>query len=153
MRNLAQGHIASECQRLKSNACNLWILGSDSQRASVQWEDTSRWGFPDSSVHKEFIWNAGDPGTISGSGRSARERIGYPLQYSWFSLIAQLVKKIYLQCGWLRFSPWVGMIRWRRERLPTPEFWSGEFQGLYSPWGRKESDIYWATFISLRSVV
>ena len=26
------------------------------------------------------------------------------------------------------------------ERLPTPVFWPGEFQGLYSPWGRKESD-------------
>ena len=30
---------------------------------------------------------------------------------------------------------------WRRERLPTPVFWSGEFQELYSPWGRKESDM------------
>ena len=27
-----------------------------------------------------------------------------------------------------------------RERLPTPVFWPGEFHGLYSPWGRKESD-------------
>ena len=35
---------------------------------------------------------------------------------------------------------WVGKIPWRRERLPTPVFWPGEFQGLYSPWGRKESD-------------
>ena len=35
---------------------------------------------------------------------------------------------------------WVGKISWRRERLPTPVFWPGEFQGLYSPWGRKESD-------------
>ena len=32
------------------------------------------------------------------------------------------------------------MIPWRRERLPTPAFWLGEFHGLYSPWGRKESD-------------
>ena len=31
-------------------------------------------------------------------------------------------------------------IPWRRERLPTPVFWSGEFHGLYSSWGRKESD-------------
>ena len=30
---------------------------------------------------------------------------------------------------------------WRRERLPTPVFWPGEFHGLYSPWGRKESDM------------
>ena len=29
---------------------------------------------------------------------------------------------------------------WRRERLPTPVFWPGEFHGLYSPWGCKESD-------------
>ena len=37
------------------------------------------------------------------------------------------------------FDPWVGKIPWRRERLPTPVFWPGEFHGLYSPWGRKES--------------
>ena len=36
-------------------------------------------------------------------------------------------------------------IPWRRERLPTPVFWSGEFHGLHSPWGRKESH-NWATF-------
>ena len=29
---------------------------------------------------------------------------------------------------------------WRRERLPTPIFWPGEFHELYSPWGPKESD-------------
>ena len=39
-----------------------------------------------------------------------------------------------------RFDPWVGKIPWRRERLPTPVFWPGEFHGLYSPWGHKESD-------------
>ena len=38
------------------------------------------------------------------------------------------------------FDPWVGVIRWRRERLPTPVFWPGEFHGLYSPPGRQESD-------------
>ena len=37
--------------------------------------------------------NAGDPGSIPGLGRSAGEEIGYPLQYSWASLMAQLVKK------------------------------------------------------------
>ena len=49
-------------------------------------------GFPDSSVGKEFACNAGDPGSIPGSRRSAGEGIGYPLQYSWASLVAQLVK-------------------------------------------------------------
>ena len=38
-------------------------------------------------------------------------------------------------------NPWVGKIPWRRERLPIPVFWPGEFHGLYSPWGRKESDM------------
>ena len=40
-------------------------------------------------------------------------------------------------------NPWVWKIPWRRERLPTPVFWPGEFDGLglYSPWGFKESDI------------
>ena len=30
-----------------------------------------------------------------------------------------------------QFDPWVGKIPWRRERLPTPVFWPGEFHGLY----------------------
>ena len=49
-------------------------------------------GFPDSSVGKESACNSGDPGSIPGSGRSAGEGIGYPLQYSWASLMAQPVK-------------------------------------------------------------
>ena len=50
-------------------------------------------GFPDSSVGEESACNAGDPGSIPRSGRSSGEGIGYPLQYSWASLVAQLVKK------------------------------------------------------------
>ena len=38
------------------------------------------------------------------------------------------------------FNPWVGKIRWRRESLPTPVVWPGEFHGLYSPWSCKELD-------------
>ena len=49
-------------------------------------------GFPDSSVGKESACNAGDPSSITGSGRSAGEGIGCPLQYSWASLVAQVVK-------------------------------------------------------------
>ena len=48
--------------------------------------------FPDSSVGKESACDAGDPSSISGLGRSFGEGIGYPLQYSWASLVAQLVK-------------------------------------------------------------
>ena len=45
-------------------------------------------GFPDSSVGKESACNARDPSLIPGLGRSAGEGIGYPLQYSWASLVA-----------------------------------------------------------------
>ena len=50
--------------------------------------------FPDSSVGKESTCNVGDPSLIPGSGRSTGEGIGYTLQYSWASLIAQLVKNL-----------------------------------------------------------
>ena len=40
---------------------------------------------------------------------------------------------------------WVGKISWRREKLPTPVFWPGEFCGLFSPRDRKESDMTEAT--------
>ena len=49
-------------------------------------------GFPNSSVGRESACNAGDPDPIPGSGRSTGEGIGYPLQYSWASLVVQLVK-------------------------------------------------------------
>ena len=49
---------------------------------------------PDSSVGKETACIAGDPSSIPGSGRSPGDGIGYPLQHSWASLIAQLVKKL-----------------------------------------------------------
>ena len=51
-------------------------------------------GFPESSVGKESACNAGDPSLIPGLGRSAEEGIGYPLQYSLASLVAQLVKNL-----------------------------------------------------------
>ena len=68
-------------------------------------------GFPDSTVSKESACNAGDPGSIPGSGRSAGEGIGYPLQYSWASLVAQLLKNLpEMQETWVqslgREDPW-----------------------------------------------
>ena len=97
-------------------------------------------GFPDSSFGKESTYNVGDPGSIPGSGKSLGEGIGYPLQCSWASLAAQLVKN--LPAMWETWvQSWVGKIPWRREKLPTSAFWPGEFHGLYSPWGCKESDM------------
>ena len=96
-------------------------------------------GFPVSSAGKESTCNVGDPGSIPVWGRATGEGIGYPLQYSWVSLVAQLVKNLptMRRPG---FYTWVGKIPWRRERPPTPVFWPGEFHGLYSPWGCTESD-------------
>ena len=70
--------------------------------------------------------------------------IGYPLQYSWASLMVQMVKNP-LQCRRPGFDPWVGKIPWRRTLRAIPGFLLGEFHGQrslegYSPWGRKELD-------------
>ena len=50
--------------------------------------------FPGSSVGEESACNAGDPGLIPGSGSSPGEGTGYPIQYSWASLVAQMVKNL-----------------------------------------------------------
>ena len=52
----------------------------------------------------------------------------------------QIVIESTCNAGDLDLIPWVGKIPLRRERLPTPVFWPGEFHGLYSPWGHKQSD-------------
>ena len=64
----------------------------------------------------------GDPSSIPESGRSPGEGIGYPLQYSWDSLVAQLVKNLPAMEKRPQFSSWVWKIPWRRDRLPTPLF-------------------------------
>ena len=64
-------------------------------------------GFSGSSVGKESTCNSGDPGLIPGSGRSAGEGIGYPPQYSWASLVAQLVKNpSAMRETWVRSLGW-----------------------------------------------
>ena len=65
--------------------------------------------------------------------------------------MAQLVKNSStMQETWVRFLGWedprVGKIPWRKERLPTPVFWPGEFHGLYSPWGCKVRRLVTFTF-------
>ena len=61
-----------------------------------------------SSVDKESACNAGDPSSIPGLGRSAGEGTGYPLQYSWASLVAQLVKNLPSNVGDLGSIPGLG---------------------------------------------
>ena len=59
---------------------------------------------PDSSAGKESAYNAGDPSSTSGLGRSPGEGLGYPLQYSWVSLVVQTVKNLpAMQETWVRF--------------------------------------------------
>ena len=63
--------------------------------------------FPGSSAGKESTGNAGDPSLFPESGRSVREGIGYPLQYSWASLVAELVKNLpEMQETWVRSLGW-----------------------------------------------
>ena len=64
-------------------------------------------GFPHSSIGKNSACNAGDLGLIPGSGRSSGEGIGHPLQYSWASLMAQLVKNLLaMQDTWIWSLGW-----------------------------------------------
>src|SRR5574341_2312954 len=64
-------------------------------------------GFPYGSAGKESTCNAGDLGSIPGLGRSLGEGIGYPLYYSWGSLVAQMVKN--LPAMW---ETWVQSLDW-----------------------------------------
>ena len=64
-------------------------------------------GFLGNSAGKESTCNAGGSGLIPGSGRSAGDGIGYPLQYSWASLVAKLVKNLpAMQETWVLFLGW-----------------------------------------------
>ena len=94
-------------------------------------------GFPDSSVGKKSACNAGDPGSIPLSGGHAGEGIGYPLQYSWASLVAQLVKKSSCNAGDWGLIPGLG--RSPGEVKGYPLQYSGLENSMEYPWGHKES--------------
>ena len=87
----------------------------------------SKRGFPGSSAGKESICKAGDAESIPGSGRSTGEGLGYPLQYSWPSLVARLVKNP--PAMW---ETWVQSLGW--------EGYPPQYSGLYGPWGYEELD-------------
>ena len=94
-------------------------------------------GFPGSSAGKEFACNVGDLGSIPELGKSTGEGIGYPLQYSWTSLVAQMVKNLpAMQETWVQSLGWEDP--WRKEWQPTPVSLPGESHGQrnlvgYSP--------------------
>ena len=102
-------------------------------------------GFPGSSAGKECACNAGDPGSIPGLGRCPGEGIGYPLQYSWASLEAQMVKNPPAMP-----ETCVSSMGWEdplERRMATHSgIPAGESQGQrnlagYSLWGHKELDV------------
>ena len=69
--------------------------------------DTVLLELPGSSAGKESTCNAGDPGSIPTLERSPGEEIGYSLQYSWASLVAQAVKILpAVWETWIQFLDW-----------------------------------------------
>ena len=93
-----------------------------------------------SSDSKESAWNTGDPGSIPGLERSSGEGTGYPLQYSWASLVAQMVN-----AGDLSLIPGLGRSPggWHSNPLQYSCLENPHGQRSLagcSPWGRKESD-------------
>ena len=103
-------------------------------------------GFFDSSVGKEFPCNEGDPGSVTGWGRFTEEGIGYPLQYSWASLVAQLAKNLPA----IR-ETWVQSLHWEDPLEKGKATYSGifawEFHGLCSPMGSQTVRHSWVTFV------
>ena len=92
-------------------------------------------GFASSSIGEESACNAGHPGSIPGSGRSAGEGIGYPLQYSLASLVVQLVKNPpALQEIWVRSLGWEDPLEKGKATHSTLLAWR-------IPGGHKESDM------------
>ena len=87
-----------------------------------------KYHFPGSSAGKEFACNVGDLGSIPELGKSTGEGIGYPLQYSWTSLVAQMVKNLpAMQETWVQSLGWEDP--WRKEWQPTPVSLPGESHG------------------------
>ena len=103
-------------------------------------------GFPGSSAGKESACNAGDPGSIPGLGRSAGEGIGYPLQYSWASLVAQLVENLPVMR-----QTWVWSLHWE-DPLEMEMATHSSILAWRVPWGHKESDMTeWLSLLLLNT--
>ena len=96
----------------------------------------------DSSVDKESDCNAGDHGLIPGLGRSTGEGIGYSLQYSWASLVAQLEKSP--PAMWVDLGSIPGLERSPGEWYGYPLQYSGLDKSMdyYSRWARQRVGHY-----------
>ena len=97
-------------------------------------------GFPGSSASREFACKAGDPSLIPGLGRHPGEGTGYPLQYSWAFLVAQLVKKPpAVQETWVWSLGWKNLLKKGKAAHFSPLV-HGESHGLY------RAGLDWVTF-------
>ena len=86
------------------------------------------WGFPGSSAGKESTCSPGDPSSIPGLGSSPGEGIGYPHQFSWAPLVAQMVKNLpAMPETWVRSLGWEDPLE--EGKATNPVFLPGE-----SPW-------------------
>ena len=95
-RALTNSYLLNEQGVFKTNLQSLTLLPlkGGSMYLPLNWGQQYKWveGFPGSSTGKESTCNAGDPGSIPEAGRSPGEGIGNPLQYSWASPVAHMVK-------------------------------------------------------------
>ena len=106
-------------------------------------------GFPHGSVGKESACNAGDTSSIPRLGRSTREGIGYSLQYTWASLVAQLVKNLpTVQEIWVQSLGWEDLLVKRKATHSSILAWRIEYHGLQSM-GCEEFDMTESLSLSL----
>ena len=100
-------------------------------------------GFSDSSAGKEPAGNAGKPSSIPGSERSAGEGTGYPLQYSWASLVTQLEKESTcnaLYTGDMGSITGSGRVPGGGQGNPLQYSVLVNSMDCNNPWGHKESE-------------
>ena len=141
---LSTGEESSATQFYWTKQLNFCLQNVKKQSQPESWELHTWWEFlglrawetASQETLRELLWG-GKGGTRL--YRSLQQRAGSLNIKRLLLNVAQLVK-ICLQCRRPEFDPWIEKIPWRRERLPTPVFWPGEFHGLYSTWGHKEPD-------------
>ena len=103
-------------------------------------ESDSSWGFPGSPAGKEPTCSAGDPGSIPGLGRSPLEWLGYPFQYSWASLVVQMVKNLpAIQEAQVQSLGWEDSLEEGMATHSSILAWRIPIDTV--PWGLKESEI------------
>ena len=112
LHNRLDGHEFEQAPGVGDGQEGLACMGS--QRVRHDWATELNINYPNcfpesynSSSGKESC-NAGDPGWIPGSGGSPREGIGYPLQYSWASLVTRMVKN-----PTAKWETWVWSLSWK----------------------------------------